>query len=299
MVNESQQAFNVIGLGEILWDMLPAGKQLGGAPANFAYHAQALGGNGVVVSCVGEDDLGREILTKLRNLNLDSKHIAIDRDHPTGTVTVELDARGVPSYTIHEGVAWDYIRPSDGLMTLAQQANAVCFGSLCQRSAVSRQTVRQFIGATSGGCVRILDINLRQSYFNREIIGTLLDLSNVLKLNDEELPVVANLLGITGTETEVLEQLVARYRLQLIALTRAGQGSRLFSQAADCSHSGFEVEVADTVGAGDSFAAVLALGLLRGDTLDHINEHANRVASFVCTQNGATPPLTKELVLMD
>lgn len=289
----------MIGLGEILWDILPTGKQLGGAPANFAYHAQALGGYGVVVSSVGGDDLGREILARLSALNLDSQYIAINREHPTGTVTVDLDARGVPSYKIHEGVAWDYIRPSDGLMTLAQQADAVCFGSLCQRSEVSRHTIRQFLGATGKDCVRIFDINLRQQYYSREIIDSLLELSDVLKLNDDELPVVADILGIADEETGILAQLVQRCNLRLIALTRAFAGSRLFSANEDHSHAGYEVEVADTVGAGDSFAAVVALGLLRGDTLEHINEQANRVASFVCTQNGATPPLTKELVLMD
>jgi fructokinase len=289
----------LIGLGEILWDMLPTGKQLGGAPANFAYHAQALGGRGMVVSCVGEDDLGREILARLNFLNLDNKHIAIDRKHPTGTVTVDLDARGVPSYTIHESVAWDYIRPSDGMMSLAQQANAVCFGSLCQRSEVSRHTIRQFLGATGKDCVRIFDINLRQQYYSKEIIDSLLELCDVLKLNDEELPVVADILGITGEETAILGQLVQRYNLRLIALTRGFAGSRLFSEKSDHSHSGLEVQVADTVGAGDSFAAVVALGLLQGDTLEYINERANRIASFVCTQNGATPPLTDELVLRD
>ena len=298
-MKQSEHAFTLIGLGEILWDMLPNGKQLGGAPANFAYHAQALGGQGVVVSCVGDDDFGREIFARLHTLNLDSRHIAMDPEHPTGTVTVVLDAKGVPSYTIHEGVAWDYIQPSDGMMALAQQANAVCYGSLCQRSPVSRETIRQFLGATGKECVRIFDINLRQQYYSREIIDSLLELSNVLKLNDEELPVVADILGIAGEETAILSQLVQRYSLQLIALTRAFAGSKLFSANEDYSHAGYEVEVADTVGAGDSFAAVVALGLLQGDTLEYINERANRIASFVCTQNGATPPITEELVRRD
>lgn len=299
MMNESQPVFTVIGLGEILWDMLPTGKQLGGAPANFAYHAQALGSRGVVVSCIGEDDLGREILVKLDTLDLDTRYITTDPNHPTGTVTVELDDKGVPSYTIHEGVAWDYIRPSDGIMRLAQQTDAVCFGSLCQRSEVSRKTIRQFLGATSKNCIRIFDINLRQKYYNQEIIASLLDLSNVLKLNDEELPVVADILGIAGEETTILTRLVQRYDLQLIALTRAFAGSRLFSANDDHSHTGYKVEVADAVGAGDSFAAVVALGLLQNESFEHINKRANRVASFVCTQNGATPTLTEELVLRD
>ena len=289
----------IVGLGEILWDMLPSGKQLGGAPANFAYHAQALGSQGVVVSCVGADEFGQEILARLDGLNLKQQHIAIDNDHPTGTVTVALDTRGVPSYTIHEGVAWDYIRPDDGMMALARQANAVCFGSLCQRSDISRHTIRQFLGATDRDCVRIFDINLRQQYYSREIIDSLLGLSDVLKLNDAELLVVADILGISGEETGILGQLVHRFNLRLIALTRASFGSRLFSADEDHSHEGYKVEVVDTIGAGDAFAAVVALGLLRGNTLEQINEQANHVASFVCTQHGATPPLAEKLVRKD
>lgn len=296
-MNESYPVYTMIGLGEILWDLLPTGKQLGGAPANFAYHAQALGCRGVVVSCVGEDDLGREILDKLDILDLNTSYIATDPDHPTGTVTVALDNKGVPSYTIHESVAWDFIRTNAEMISLAQQANAVCFGSLGQRSELSRNTIRQFLDATGKDCVRIFDINLRQHYFSREIIESLLTLSDVLKLNDEELPVVANILGFAGDETAILAQLVQQCNLRLIALTRSFAGSRLFSASDDHSHPGYEVEVMDTVGAGDSFAAVVALGVLQNDSLDNINERANRIASFVCTQSGATPILPEHLVL--
>jgi fructokinase len=240
-----------------------------------------------------------EILARLDTLNLDSNYITTDPMHPTGTVSVDLDDKGTPTYTIHEGVAWDFIQSNDEMMGLAEQANAVCFGSLCQRSEISRNTIRQFLGATSKHCVRIFDINLRQQYFSREIIDSLLPLSDVLKLNDEELPVVADILGITGEETAILAQLITRYGLRLIVLTRAVAGSRLFSENDEHVHSGFVVEVADTVGAGDSFAAVVALGLLQGDTLGYINERANRIASFVCTQSGATPTLPEELVQKD
>ncbi|MEE9167548.1 MAG: carbohydrate kinase [Candidatus Neomarinimicrobiota bacterium] len=285
----------LVGLGELLWDMLPGAKKLGGAPANFAYHAQALRGKGVVVSCVGGDDLGREILRQLGDLGLDQKYVEVDGGHPTGTVTVELDADGDPNYTIHEDVAWDYIPFTSGSLGLAGRADAVCFGSLCQRSEVSRTTVRQFLKATPRGCLRIFDINLRQSFFNQETVQTMLELSNVLKLNEEELMVVANMLGVNGSETNVLNQLVERYALRLIALTRAANGSRLFGPGLESNHPGFPAEIADTVGAGDSFAAMLALGLLGDISLDRVNEHANRVASFVCTQSGATPPLTNSL----
>lgn len=296
MTDSVEESYTLVGLGEVLWDVLPGGKQLGGAPANFAYHAQALGGNGVVVSCIGDDDLGREILARLDDLGLDRRYVAIDQNHPAGTVTVELDAGGKPAYTIHENVAWDYIPYSSGLKELAGEVDAVCFGSLSQRSRVSRETIRQFLEVTKRDCLRLFDLNLRRSYFNREIIDSLLKLTDVLKLNDEELPVLAELFDVRGSETRLLNQLIERYALRLVALTRAERGSRLFTPGRDSNHPGFRTEIVDTVGAGDSFAAVLALGLLRGERLDRINEHANRVASFICSQNGATPILPSELV---
>lgn len=295
-MTKNERKFVLVGLGEILWDMLPEGKQLGGAPANFAYHAQALGGQGVVVSCVGNDELGREIFSCLDELELDRQYISVDSSHPTGTVTVELDEDGKPDYIIHENVAWDYIPSNPALLSLAAKTNAVCFGSLCQRSPVSQKTIGSFLATTSTDCIRVFDINLRQSYFNREIINTMLELSNVLKLNDEELAVVANLLGITGSEIDILSQLTERYGLHLIALTRGASGSRLYAQGEDSNHQGFPAQIADTVGAGDSFTAAMTLGLLNSKNLDTINEYANRVASFVCSQSGATPKLPDSLI---
>ncbi|MHC4623995.1 MAG: carbohydrate kinase family protein [Planctomycetota bacterium] len=284
-----------VGLGEILWDMLPAGKQLGGAPANFAYHAQALGGQGVVVSCVGDDELGREIMTRLDELGLDRSYLAVDKTHPTGTVTVELDENGKPDYTIHENVAWDFIPSDPRLAGLAARTDAVCFGSLCQRSQVSHRAVRDFLEGARPECIRVFDINLRQSYFNKGIVQTMLELSDVLKLNDEELSVVADLLGLDGSEDELFAQLTEDYGLRMIALTRGANGSRLYAQGENSEHKGFPAEVADTVGAGDSFAAAIALGLLHGRTLEETNEFANRVASFVCSRSGATPGLPDKL----
>ncbi len=293
---KNERKFIMVGLGEILWDVLPDGKQLGGAPANFAYHAQALGGRGVVVSCIGNDELGKEILSSLDELQLQRQYVSVDNSHPTGTVTVKLDEDGKPDYIIHENVAWDFIPFNSSLSVLAAQTAAVCFGSLCQRSPVSRKTIRSFLAATGADCIRVLDINLRQSYFNREIINTMLELSNVLKLNDEELAVVANLLGITGSETDILSQLAERYALRLIALTRGASGSRLYAQGEDSNHQGFPAQIADTVGAGDSFTAAMTLELLNGKNLDTINKYANRVASFVCSQSGATPKLPDSLI---
>ena len=287
----------VVGLGEILWDMLPDGRQLGGAPTNFAYHAQALGAAGIVASCIGNDNLGKDILTILKQLGLTCEYIVIDKHHPTGTVTVELDENGKPDYIIHKNVAWDFILSSPALLELAAKADAVCFGSLCQRNDVSRNTVRQFLQAVKSDCLRVFDINLRQSYYSVEVIEAMLELSNVLKLNNEELPVVSQLLGINGPQDKMLARLTSRYDLNLIVLTKGPNGSRLYTLDEDSICSGGDpVQIADTVGAGDCFTAVVTMGLLSKQTLDKINTKANRLAGFVCSQPGATPQLPRHLV---
>ncbi|MFH1009355.1 MAG: carbohydrate kinase [Candidatus Latescibacterota bacterium] len=286
----------LVGLGEILWDQLPSGKKLGGAPANFAYHAHALGGIGAVVSCIGDDPLGRELLAKLDALDLKRDHVIVDKLYPTGTVSVQVDPSGHPSYTIHEPVAWDFIRESLQLLELAARADAVCFGSLAQRSEVSRRTIQSILRATRSSCLRIFDVNLRQSFYSREVISTSLELAHILKINDEELPVVADMLSLSGDESPILEALAIRYNLGIIALTRGDRGSLLYSTGRISEHKGHPAQVADTVGAGDSFTAALALGVLRGDDLDQINDHANRLASFVCSQVGATPALPGEFL---
>ncbi|RKY12161.1 MAG: carbohydrate kinase [Planctomycetota bacterium] len=295
-MNEENRKFLVVGLGEILWDVLPDGKQLGGAPANFAYHSHVLGVEGVVVSCVGQDELGKEILESLTNLGLSTDYIAIDAEHPTGTVTVELDSEGNPEYTIHEDAAWDFIPSTPELRELAAKADAVCFGSLSQRSRTSQETVRQFLEATHSGCIRVYDINLRQQYYSKEIIDDMLTRAEVLKLNDEELPVVASLLGIKGEDNAVLGSILKRYGLRLIVLTRGGEGSLLFGDGEiSICRSSDSIEIADTVGAGDAFTAAVTAGLLRGKKLDEINKFANRLAGFVCTQVGATPKAPESL----
>ncbi|MHC4759638.1 MAG: PfkB family carbohydrate kinase [Planctomycetota bacterium] len=224
--------------------------------------------------------------------------MAVDTDHPTGTVTVELDDKGVPNFTIHTDVAWDFIPSNPDLLELASKADAVCFGSLCQRSDVSRQTVKDFLQATKPDCLRVFDINIRQHYYSKDIVQNMLEISNVLKLNDDELPIVAELLDIAGSETEILASLVDKYNLKLVVLTKGDKGSRLYSKDEDSENPGIAVEkIADTVGAGDAFTAAVAFGVLLGKGLDEINEHANKVAAFVCSQNGATPELPSSLVL--
>lgn len=286
----------VVGLGEVLWDILPTGRQFGGAPANFAYHAKAMGAETYVVSCIGGDPLGDEILKRLEAIELSCEYVAVDAQHPTGTVSIELDNDGKPTYVIHENVAWDFIPARPELQNLAARADCVCFGSLAQRSAVSRTTIRDFVTATRDDCLRIFDVNLRQHYFNIDTIAPGLSWATVLKLNDEELPVLAELLSIEGSATEMLAAFCRRFNLDLIALTKGGQGSLLFTLDAHSIQPGLPVEIADTVGAGDAFTAALALGLLAGLPLDTIAANANRVAAYVCSRHGATPSLPQELL---
>jgi fructokinase len=286
----------VVGLGEVLWDLLPSGRQLGGAPANFAFHAQSLGADARVVSCVGADPLGDGILQHLNDLGLSTENVVVDLVNPTGTVSVELDSDGTPSYVIHKNVAWDFLPLRPKMLSLASEADAVCFGSLGQRSPIARDTISEFLAATRFDCLRIFDINLRQHFFNFDIIESGLNAAKVLKLNDEELPVIAKMLSIQGSEEEMLMSLCRRYGLQLVALTKGAAGSILFTTEQCSVRKGEPVEVVDAVGAGDAFTAALAMGLLAELDLETIHTRAARIARFVCTQHGATPKLPRELL---
>ncbi|MBZ5552728.1 MAG: carbohydrate kinase [Acidobacteriia bacterium] len=284
----------LVGLGEILWDLLPSGMQLGGAPANFAFHARALGADAVVASSVGADEPGRGILDHLDSLGLNHDYIITDPVHPTGAVWVNIDRNGNPAYVIHEHVAWDFLPLTRQWLGLAGRADAICFGSLAQRSEVSRTTIRALLEKTSPNALRIFDVNLRAPFFTREVIETSLQLATVLKVSRDELPVVARLLSMSEHGPILLNTIMQRYNLRLIALTRGGEGSVLYSGGRSSDHPGYRVEVIDSVGAGDAFTAALALGMLKGYDLDRINDSANRVASFVCSQAGATPALPEE-----
>lgn len=290
--------FIVAGVGEILWDMLPSGKQLGGAPANFAYFAKALGAEAYMVSRVGGDRLGREILDKLGKLGFSRKYVAVDYAHPTGIVEVRLDKDGKPSYEIKRNVAWDFIEYSSELCSLAGKTNAVCFGSLAQRSGVTRETIHNFIAAMPEASLKIFDINLRQSFYNRKIIEQLLKLSNVLKLNDEELVLVSDLLSIPGNEARVVKSLMLKYKLDVVAVTKGPKGAVLYSPAGAYPARGRKIRIADTVGAGDAFTAGLVMGLLNRLKMETISDLANRLAVYVCGQHGATPILSLEMIKM-
>ena len=285
----------VIGLGEVLWDLLPAGKQLGGAPANFAYHAHTLGAEALVFSRVGNDAPGREILDRLSGLGLRTDGITMDSTTPTGTVSVALDAQGQPTFTIHENVAWDFIEAGDGILREAARADAICFGTLAQRHPVARAAIRAVLDAAPPTALRIFDINLRQHFWSRELIVESLQLADVLKLNDEELPTLARLLGLAGDESSLLRQLAARFDLKAVALTKGAKGSSLLADGELVNCPGSRIAIADTVGAGDSYTAALALGLLAGHEPERIIEFAHQVADYVCTQPGATPPMPAHL----
>ncbi|MGA2176168.1 MAG: carbohydrate kinase [Verrucomicrobiota bacterium] len=284
-------SFNVIGLGEILWDLLPAGKQLGGAPANFALHARALGARSRVISRVGLDAPGAEILQRLQALGLPIAEIQVDPSAPTGTVSVELSADGQPRFTIHEDVAWDRLALEETALAAVAEADAVSFGTLAQRREPARGTIRALLGAVRPGALRILDLNLRQHYFSRDIIETSLRLANVVKFNDSELPVLAELLGLRGNARQQIEQLARQHAQRLVCLTRGAHGSVLYSGGQWADDPSQPAAVKDTVGAGDAFTAALAMGMLAGKPLDAINRRANQVARYVCSREGATPAL--------
>jgi fructokinase len=287
-------SFKIIGIGEVLWDLFPASRQLGGAPANFAYHAHALGVRAQIITRVGNDHLGREILQRLEGMGLAGPNVQIDECAPTGTVTVALSGNGIPEFTIHEGVAWDQINATQSALSAVREADAVCFGSLAQRNEISRQAIQRLVAAATAGAWRIFDINLRQNFYNRDSIEHSLKLANVLKLNGSELPIVARMFGIEGSDRQVIEALTKRFSLNLVALTRGADGSLLYQGGRWSEQAAVKVLIKDTVGAGDSFTAALCLGLLGGMDLDDINVAASTIAAHVCGCDGATPQLPDE-----
>ncbi|MBO6028923.1 MAG: carbohydrate kinase [Bacteroidales bacterium] len=278
----------IVGIGEILFDLLPAGAQLGGAPANFAYHVNQLGGNGVAVSAIGKDVLGEEVKTILSDKGL--KAILPEVDCPTGVVNVTLDGKGVPTYTIIEGVAWDNVPYTPEMKALAAEAQAVCFGTLAQRGAVTRQTILDFIADMPADSLKVYDINLRQHFYSKEVIETSLRVADILKINDEEILVVAGLLGLDGSPEEACRAILRLYGLRLVILTKGGDGSEVITESEVLSVACPTVKIADTVGAGDSFTAAFIRAYLRGDTLAECHRLANEVSAYVCSCHGAMPP---------
>ena len=276
----------IVGIGEILWDMLPSGKALGGAPANFAYHAARLGEEGWAVSAIGDDPLGREIQDVVNGKRL--HHILSLTSKPTGTVDVKLDVRGVPTYTIREDVAWDNIPFTPEMEDLACCADAVCFGSLVQRMA-SRESVVRFIRTMRPEALKIFDINLRQHYYSKEVIEESLRLADILKINDEEIRTVADLLSLESDDTAACRALIARYCLRLVILTRGAAGSEVITATEVIPQEASKADVIDTVGAGDAFTAAFVVAYLRGDSLAEAQRKASETAAYVCSRKGAMP----------
>ena len=282
----------MIGLGELLWDLFPSGKKLGGAPANFAYISSLLGDYGIPASRIGRDLLGEEAVLRLTELGLPSSFIQEDTSHPTGTVNVEVDDRGQPRFEIAESVAWDFLEWTAQWQILAEQSHAVCFGSLAQRSPRGRSTIRNFLTATKPDAARVFDVNLRQNFYSPEILSESMKLATIVKLNHEELPKITQVLGLNHEDGESSARLLAaRYNLKLICITRGDGGSLLVTPKARATHPGFRVKVADTVGAGDAFTAALVHEYLCGASLESMNEIANRMGAWVASEVGATPVL--------
>jgi len=285
---------NVVGLGEALWDVFPDAAHFGGAPANFACHASALGAEAWMVSAVGRDRLGDDAVASLSGKGVHT--LLVQRDiRPTGTVTVKLDAAGKADYAFAADPAWDHIAWSESLALLAKKCSAVCFGSLAQRAPESRATIRRFLQACSPDCLRVFDVNLRQDFFSKEVIEASLGLTDVLKLNDEEVKVLADMLGLPADEEAFVAQIAARHGLSTVALTRGARGSLIWHQGRFDEREAPTIAVVDTVGAGDAFTAALVTGLLREEDLGLVHRRASDIAAYVCTQPGATPELPPEL----
>jgi fructokinase len=282
------------GIGELLWDVLPSGKQLGGAPCNFAFHAMQAGCTSYVISAIGRDEPGAELKHVISDLGLCTRYVQ-ENEFPTSTVTVKLDERGHPDYTIHENVAWDHIRWNQDLEKMAEELDAVCFGSLAQRNPESERSIKSFVKATKDDCLKVFDINLRQNYFSEEIITDSLNFSDILKLNEDELPVVSGYLGFKGTSENQLAHILSHFNLKYIVYTMGNMGSIIKSPEESSYAQVPKVQVADTVGAGDSFTAIFIAGILKGIPLKETHRLATEISAFVCTQKGATPKLNRNI----
>jgi fructokinase len=290
---------SIVGLGELLWDVLPAGPQLGGAASNFAVMAARLGNNGAIATRIGTDPLGREAMAFLKTTPLDTRYIQEDFSRVTGTVTVALE-QGEPRYTIHEPVAWDFLEFTPHWLALAEQADAVCFGTLAQRSPASRRTIESFLHETRPECVRVFDVNLRAPFFTPEIVEQSLELATIFKLNADEMPQVLSLLGFPDSEgitpdflLNGARQIIDQFPVQFVAITLGAQGSLLITRKEVDRHPGYPAKIVDAVGAGDAFTAALTHYYLRGAALSQLNAAGNRWGAWVASRAGAMPALAE------
>ncbi len=285
----------VVGMGEALWDVLPEGKKIGGAPANFAYHVSQFGLPSCVVSAIGDDALGKEIIENFTSKGLDQ--LIAEVPYPTGTVQVEIDQTGIPLYDIKENVAWDNIPYTEHLDALAKRTKAICFGSLAQRNVVSRETINHFLDTMpkDDDSLIVFDVNLRQGFYNKEILCKSMQNCNILKINDEELITVSRMFGYPGIDLQdKCWILLGKYNLKMLILTCGINGSYVFTPGNVSFQPTPKVEVADTVGAGDSFTAAFIASILKGKSVTEAHTIAVKTSAYVCTQKGAMPVLPPE-----
>jgi len=288
-------SFTVIGIGEVVWDLLPTGPQLGGAPANFACHARSLGANALIITRVGRDHFGGKVLRRFKALNVPEATVQVDDELPTGTVTVELSGQGVPQFTIHENAAWDRIEVTKSVLDAVRQADAICFGSIAQRTPASRAAIQQLLAAAPERSLKLFDINLRQHFYSRDVVEQSLRLASMLKLNDTELSVMTEMFSIPGDVRRQMEVLGDMFGLKAVVLTRGPRGSLIFKEGRWSEQPSRPVQVVDTVGAGDAFAATLTMGLLNKWDLGELHTLTAEVARYVCSQAGGTPALPEAL----
>ncbi|MCR9199398.1 MAG: carbohydrate kinase [Planctomycetaceae bacterium] len=288
---------NITAIGEILWDVFPDGPRFGGAPANFACSVAEQGRKDTVVAivgAVGDDDLGKRAIQALAARRVRTETIQVN-EFPTGRVDVSLDESGVAAYRFAADRSWDYLAPNHDLVAVADKCDAVCFGTLGQRSDMSRQTIRWFVQATPESAFRVLDVNIRKPFVSDALVLESLELANVLKLNDQELPVLQRVSGFHGSDIEILRQVADRFELRCVALTLGAGGSVIIAGDTVSELPATSVDVVDTVGAGDAFTASMTLSLLAGRDLHELNQRASTIASYVCSQSGATPSLPNHL----
>lgn len=280
----------VVGIGELLWDVLPTGKKAGGAPINFVYHATQLGAEGYAISAVGKDELGEEIVQELDNNHI--AHCIESVDYPTGTVEVTLE-KGIPTYNIIENVAWDHIPVSSKAIEIVKEAKAICFGTLAQRNMDSRKALTELLSYAPEDALRFFDINIRQNYYSKELILDLLGKANILKINDEELEMLRPMMGLEGNYEVCCKALLEKYGLKYVILTAGSKFSAIYSTDENSVIGTPKVAVADTVGAGDSFSGAFVYSILAGKSLKEAHRKAVNTAAFVCSKEGAWPEYSK------
>ncbi|MGI8907055.1 MAG: carbohydrate kinase family protein [Candidatus Sumerlaeaceae bacterium] len=287
---------NVVAIGEVLWDLIGEERHLGGAPFNFAYHAHAFGATGSLISRVGRDDLGSLIRNRAEEIGLPRDYIQVDPVRPTGTVPVTLGAGGTASYEITPEVAWDYIEFYDGDRYLLDKADILCFGTLAQRSAISRTSIQAALASAPANCLRVCDINLRPPHYDEQVLRSTLELTDVLKLNEGELAAMRPKLGLPANEIDAVQDLIQKFDIATVVLTRGPMGAEAWSKGEHAASEGVKVEVKDTVGSGDAFTAAFVLHLATGHSLRDSLRKANLAGAYVATQAGGTPAISHDVL---